>query len=61
MNERKVGPTERGMMLGMLFGSAAASAMFIATGEAFYFSLTGVGLAIGLGIGAALERREDVS
>jgi len=59
MNERKQSYTAWGMMLGLLIGGAAAAAMYVATGEVFYFGLIGVGLALGLGMGAAFEGRDD--
>jgi len=61
MNERKHDYTTWGMMLGMLIGGGAAAVMYAMTGEVFYFGLVGVGLALGLGMGAAYDGREDDS
>ncbi len=59
MNERKVNRTGVGMMWGMMIGVAFGMTMFLATGNPVFFSLIGVGLALGLGIGASLERDDN--
>lgn len=67
MNKRKLSYTESGMLLGLLIGSGLASVLFIITGEATYFGIAGVGLALGLGLGAAFdgaqrsEREQDAA
>jgi hypothetical protein len=43
------------MLLGLFIGAGLATIMFATTGEAIYFGLVGVGLALGLGLGAALD------
>jgi hypothetical protein len=48
--------TELGMLLGLIFGSGLAVVLFAATGNAVYWAASGVGLALGLGVGAALDR-----
>jgi len=42
-------------------GGGAATIMYAATGEAFYFGLISVGLALGLGMGTAFEESDDSS
>jgi len=59
MNERKVNRTGVGMMWGMMIGVAFGMTMFLATGNPVFFSLIGVGLALGLGMGASLERDDN--
>ena len=59
MKERKRKYTERGMLFGFLIGVAAGSVMYAMMGEVFFFGLLGVGLALGLGLGAALDRNEQ--
>jgi hypothetical protein len=61
MNERKQRYTAWGMMMGIMIGGGAATVMHATTGEAFYFGLIGVGLALGLAMGAAFEGRDDSS
>ncbi len=57
MNERKYGYTELGMLLGIFVGGGVATIMFVTTGQATYFGLVGMGLALGLGLGAAFDGR----
>jgi len=59
MEKRRYGYTEWGMLLGILIGGGAAAVLYARTGQAFWFGLTGAGLALGLGLGAALDRRKD--
>jgi hypothetical protein len=61
MKERKYRYSEIGMLMGLLIGIATGAAMYIITGEVFYFGLLGVGLALGTGMGAAYEKRKDPS
>jgi hypothetical protein len=56
MNERKNRSLAWGMLLGMSIGSSIATMMYAETGEPFYFGLIGVGLAFGLGLGAAFDK-----
>ncbi len=58
MNEQKNRYIGWGMLLGMSIGSSIAMMMYIATGETSYFGLMSVGLALGLGIGAAFDQRK---
>jgi hypothetical protein len=44
------------MMLGLFAGNGLAVILYLVTRNAVYFGLAGVGLALGLGIGAALDR-----
>ena len=59
MNENKVSPKAVGMMWGMMIGVAFGMMMFLATGNPVFFSLMGLGVALGLAIGAGLERRDE--
>ena len=56
MEERKNRYLAWGMLLGMSVGSSIATMMYAETGDAFWFVLIGVGLAFGLGLGAALDQ-----
>lgn len=58
---RKVRPAAIGMMHGVWIGGALGVLAFTVTQNPVWFALTGVGVAFGLGIGAAVERREDDS
>jgi len=55
-NDRRYSTTTWGMLLGLFIGAGLATIMFATTGEAIYFGLVGVGLALGLGLGAAIDR-----
>lgn len=55
MKKRKFNYMELGMLLGIFVGGGLATIMFAATGNALYFGLVGVGLALGVGLGAAYD------
>lgn len=55
MKGRRYGYTELGMLLGLFVGGGLAILVFATTGEASYFAIAGVGLALGLGLGAAYD------
>ena len=52
----KTTPTQVGMMFGLWIGAGVGSLLFALTMNALWFVLAGVGVALGLGIGAARER-----
>jgi hypothetical protein len=56
MNERKYSYAQLGMLIGIFVGGGLATVLFVTTGEATYFGLMGVCLALGLGLGAAFDR-----
>ena len=45
-----------GMLLGLFVGGGLAVLLFVTTGQAVYFTVAGLGLAVGLLIGAAADR-----
>ncbi|NBC95743.1 MAG: hypothetical protein GVY27_05235 [Deinococcus-Thermus bacterium] len=47
----------RGMLAGIVLGSGAATWLFLATGSALAFTLIGLAAAVGLSVGALLDRR----
>lgn len=57
MNKRNYSKTELGMMYGVVSGGAVAAILFALTGNALWFTAVGVGLAIGLGVGASMDRK----
>ena len=59
MNEKRVSPRAVGMMWGMMIGVAFGMTMFLATGNPVFFSMMGIGVALGLAVGAGLERRDE--
>ena len=56
MKARRYGYTELGMLLGIFVGGGLAVVLFSSTGRATYLGIAGIGLALGLGVGAALDR-----
>ena len=55
MMVRRISYTELGMLLGLFAGGGLATILFVTTGKAVYFALVGIGLAVGLGLGAAFD------
>ena len=55
MKDRRHSYTELGMLLGLFVGGGLATILFATTGNAVYFALVGIGLALGLALGAAFE------
>jgi hypothetical protein len=45
------------MLAGIVLGSGAATWLFLATGSALAFTLIGLAAAVGLSVGALLDRR----
>ena len=56
MSNRKYTKTELGMMYGVMIGGAIGAIMFALTGEVVWFGAVGIGIAVGLGIGASLDK-----
>lgn len=46
----------RGMLMGMLIGSVLAMFLYIRTGNAESFAIAGIGLALGLALGATFDK-----
>jgi len=57
MNKRQYTPTELGMMYGMVIGAAIGVILFAITNEVWWLGAIGAGLALGLGIGASMEKK----
>ena len=56
MSKREHQETNMGMLWGLVIGSAVSTILVVMTGDPYFYGLTGVGLALGLG--SALEGRE---
>lgn len=54
---RKTRPAAVGMMFGLWIGAGIGVVLFAFTQNVLWIGLAGVGVALGLGIGAASERR----
>lgn len=54
--KRQTTITELGMLCGIVIGAATGVIAFAVTGQPIMFSLIGVGLALGLTIGAGLDK-----
>lgn len=52
----KTTPTQVGMMFGLWIGAGVGTVLFATTMNPLWFGLAGVGLVLGVGIGAASER-----
>lgn len=55
MKSRKYRYTELGMLFGIFVGGGLATILFTMTGNATYFAIVGIGLALGLSLGAAFD------
>ncbi len=49
--------TELGMMFGLLIGAALGITIFALTGQAWWLTVAGAGLALGFGLGATWDKR----
>lgn len=56
MSERKYKYAEIGMLFGLFVGGGLAIILFATTGNAVYFAVVGVGLAVGLILGAGYDQ-----
>lgn len=54
---KKYSYTEIGMLFGMFIGSGIGVTAFAITDNALFFTVTGFGIILGLGIGSLLDRR----
>ena len=54
---KKYSYTELGMLFGMFIGSGIGITAFTITNNALFFTFTGFGIILGLGIGSLLGRR----
>ncbi len=52
-----VTPTQLGMLLGIFVGAAIGVVLFAFTTDALWLTLPGVGVALGLGLGATVDHR----
>ena len=50
-----------GLLLGTAIGFTLGLILFVATGEAWFLSIGGAGTAIGLGLGASIDRSNEKS
>ena len=56
---RKYSYAELGMLFGISIGSGIGVIAFSFTGDALFFTLTGIEIIFGLGIGAVLDKRQE--
>lgn len=59
MDKKKPTLTQLGMLFGMIVGAGIGTLLFVFTGNPLYFSVVGVGLVLGLIIGAGKDRQND--
>ena len=55
---RTVTATQLGMLVGIVIGAAVGVVGFAITMNALWLTLPGVGVALGLGVGATIEKRQ---
>lgn len=56
---RRVTPTQLGMLWGIVVGAALGVVLFAVTSTALWLTLPGVGVALGLGVGATIDKRRN--
>ena len=59
MENKKYSYTQLGMLFGIFIGGAVGVLLFVFTSNPIYISAAGVGLVIGLLIGAAKDRQQE--
>ena len=57
MQEKKYNYTQLGMLFGIIIGGGIGVLLFVFTQDPLYFTVTGVGLVLGLIIGAGKDRQ----
>ncbi len=57
MEKRKYSYTQLGMLFGIFIGGGIGVLLFVFTNNPIYISITGIGLVVGLLIGAAKDRQ----
>lgn len=58
MEERKYTYAQLGMLFGIFIGGGLSVVFFSITGDAVYFGVAGAGAAIGLILGAGIDRQK---
>jgi hypothetical protein len=56
--KREYTKAELGLISGMLVGAVIALTLFSLTGEAWWLTVTGAGIALGYGLGATWDTRQ---
>ena len=59
MEKKKYTYAQLGMLIGIIIGGGIGVLLFIFTENALYFTIIGVGLALGLIIGAGADRQNS--
>ena len=59
MAEKKYTYTQLGMLFGIIIGGGVGVLLFVFTNNPLYISVTGVGLVIGLILGAGYDRQKN--
>jgi hypothetical protein len=57
MEQKKYSYTQLGMLFGIIIGGGIGVLLFVFTNNPLYFTITGVGLVVGLLIGAGKDRQ----
>jgi len=57
MQKKSYTYTQLGMLFGIIIGGGIGVLLFVFTEEPLYFTITGIGLVVGLLIGAAKDRQ----
>lgn len=59
MEKRKTTYTQLGMLFGIFIGGGIGVLLFVFTQNPLYFTVTGIGLVLGLIIGAGADRNKE--
>jgi CDP-diglyceride synthetase len=59
MEKTKPSYTQLGMLFGIIIGGGIGVLLFVFTQDALYFTVIGIGLVLGLIIGAGVDRKKE--
>jgi CDP-diglyceride synthetase len=59
LKKRKPTYTQLGMLFGIFIGGGIGVLLFVFTQNPLYFTVTGIGLVLGLIIGAGMDRKKE--
>jgi hypothetical protein len=59
MEKKQPSYSQLGMLFGIAIGGGIGVLLFVFSNDALFFSVTGIGLVVGMIIGAGMDRRKE--